>query len=409
MDKKNSPFWAALLTSLAAAFLLCGYEFLRSTSNSLYAAQFGTENLPVVQALMPLGLLVLIYIYSWLLSWIGPKYTLLVTTLLSGIVIVACYLAIQKGVGLAVGLLYIYREAYIVLIIEQYWSFLNSSFGEQAARKFNGPVTGIASLGAILAGYLLHYFTKTVGTHQMVLFAGLATLPAALLSHIAYIKCGEPVPTEAEKKESKGHLGLSLFKTEPILLLIIVLVMTTQVVSTVLGLQFQTYLHATYPNMDDQTAYSGRFYANLNILATVLQFGATPLVLKLLPMWLIHMFIPLIHLGACGFALFSPSIGSIGLAFMLFKAFDYSIFRAAKEILYIPLSFNSRYRAKEIIDVFGYRTSKGLTSLSLVFLKHFGVLIESLYSWIALSAAAIWLGLILPLAIRIKKQQSSAD
>ena len=46
----------------------------------------------------------------------------------------------------------------------------------------------------------------------------------------------------------------------------------------------------------------------------------------------------------------------LALAFFLFKAFDYSIFRAAKEVLYVPLSFDERYRAKEIIDVLGYRT-----------------------------------------------------
>ena len=48
----------------------------------------------------------------------------------------------------------------------------------------------------------------------------------------------------------------------------------------------------------------------------------------------------------------------LGLAFALFKTIDYSTFRAAKEILYIPLSFDARYRAKEVIDVFGYRFGK---------------------------------------------------
>ena len=54
---------------------------------------------------------------------------------------------------------------------------------------------------------------------------------------------------------------------------------------------------------------------------------------------------------------------SAGLAYMAFKVIDYSVFRAAKELLYIPLSFDRRYRAKELIDVFGYRFGKGGMSL----------------------------------------------
>ena len=51
----------------------------------------------------------------------------------------------------------------------------------------------------------------------------------------------------------------------------------------------------------------------------------------------------------------------------MFKALDYSVFKAAKEILYIPLPFAARYRAKEVVDVFGYRLSKGGVSLLIEF------------------------------------------
>ena len=46
-----------------------------------------------------------------------------------------------------------------------------------------------------------------------------------------------------------------------------------------------------------------------------------------------------------------------------FKCIDYSLFRAAKELLYIPLSYDAKYRTKGIIDVFAYRFGKGAASL----------------------------------------------
>ena len=79
----------------------------------------------------------------------------------------------------------------------------------------------------------------------------------------------------------------------------------------------------------------------------------------MVPLRAVHMAIPALHLTACAALMARPTLAVGALAFGLFKALDYSLFRAAKEMLYIPLSFDSRYRAKSVIDAFGYRLSKG--------------------------------------------------
>jgi AAA family ATP:ADP antiporter len=88
-----------------------------------------------------------------------------------------------------------------------------------------------------------------------------------------------------------------------------------------------------------------------------------------------------------------------GLALMVFKVLDYSVFRAAKELLYVPLSFDVRYRAKEIIDVLGYRASKGVTSLGIKLLQYAGVTFSaSVYALLGIAGAGIWLGLVWPIS-----------
>ena len=73
----------------------------------------------------------------------------------------------------------------------------------------------------------------------------------------------------------------------------------------------------------------------------------------------IHRGIPIVHVATAAALILRPSLFTGSLAYIVFKSLDYSIFRAGKEIFYIPLSFDSRYRAKEVIDSFGYRMSKG--------------------------------------------------
>jgi len=68
--------------------------------------------------------------------------------------------------------------------------------------------------------------------------------------------------------------------------------------------------------------------------------------------------LPLANIAACAYFVLSRARVRPG-ATSRSKPIDYSLFRAAKKILYIPFSFDVRYRAKEVIDVFGYRFGKG--------------------------------------------------
>ena len=59
--------------------------------------------------------------------------------------------------------------------------------------------------------------------------------------------------------------------------------------------------------------------------------------------------------------------------------------------MYIPLSFDSRYRAKELIDVFGYRFGKGGMSLLVAILQKGRMVIgEPSLGLIAAGAACVW-------------------
>ncbi len=133
-----------------------------------------------------------------------------------------------------------------------------------------------------------------------------------------------------------------------------------------------------------------------------------PILLSLVALRLVHIMMPAIHITTIALAIIEPSVFTVGLAFLLFKAFDYSIFRAAKEVLYVPLSYDERYRAKEIIDVFGYRTGKGASSVVIVAMQRAGVVMSNYYLAIAFMAVALWLALIFPLTRHARATRGEA-
>lgn len=344
--------------------------------------------------------MIFLYGYGLLLTWIGPRRTLLIVSIFSCFVIILCYIAVKHGSRFASGAVYAFREAYIVIILEQYWSLINSTLKEKQAKLFNGFICGVGSIGAIAGGYAIKVYLANkdssffIGTEAILLLAAASLLPAALCSELSYRFAGEPAPSVEEKKKGKS-LALSLFVESSYLRRIALLIFLTQMISTVLDLRFFRLVEESFPIKDERTAFIGQFYANLNLAAGILQFVVAPILLYFVSLRFIHPSIPIIHVTTAVILFIKPNLFTGGLAYLVFKAFDYSIFRAGKELFYIPLSFDSRYRAKEVIDAFGYRASKGisagLTSLATMISGVFGYMVSGgAYPITAAISAVIW-------------------
>jgi len=76
---------ATAAIAVSAAFLLCGYELVRSVSVSLFIAACGARNLPIVMALGTLATLAFIYAYGRLLSVTGPRSAIRATSAFSAL------------------------------------------------------------------------------------------------------------------------------------------------------------------------------------------------------------------------------------------------------------------------------------------------------------------------------------
>ena len=350
--------FAAISISSAAAFVLFGYEFIRSVSSSLFIEAYGAENLMFGMVLISPSMIVMLYCYGRLLSWRGATSALAITSLFSGILILGCYAALVRGMHFAAVIIYVFREAYIVIVIEQFWSFVNSVLTTEQAKRINGPFCAVASMGSFAGGMLVKRWAEVLGSETLLLFAAGSLVPAAVFSVIAYRFGGEPKPSEAEAGGRLGHLGVKTLFRSRYLLFIGILILSTQLVSTVLDLRFNGLAEMELSDTDARTAFFGGVYGYLGLAAGILQLVIVPLALRFVDLRIIHVSVPMVHLVSGLVLTISPSLRSGTAAYVIFKALDYSIFRAAKELFYMPLSYDSRYRAKQLIDSFGYRFSK---------------------------------------------------
>ena len=139
-----------------------------------------------------------------------------------------------------------------------------------------------------------------------------------------------------------------------------------QVVSNLIDFQSNAIAEAMIPGMDDRTHFFGQIFMAVNVLSLVFstavagplmaRFGV-PVTLLVLPLgnWL----------GAAASAI-SSSAAAAAVLRVLDKSLNYSMQRASKEVLYIPVDPAARAKAKSVIDMFIYRLSKLVGTLILL-------------------------------------------
>lgn len=393
---------AVFLAGLSAMFLFCGYEFIRSPVESIFIEKYGASAKPYAIACVPFMMAAMIYAYGRLLSAVGAKKAMAVSMLCSAAFMALAWALLGTAGRWLAFLLLVFKESYVVVISEQYWSFINSVLKDEEGKVFNGPVAGLGALGSLTGGWLLGRYVMGIGTENFILFAAIVILPAVVLSWLGYNQAGEPKPSAEEAGGRKGHLHLSILRENRTVLLIAFIIFSAQVVATALDFRFTQLVQEFMPLKDQRTAYLGNFWMYVNVFSFSMQFLATPLLLRYLPRRAILTAIPAVHIVTCLLLFVSPALGLASAAFLLFKGMDYSIFRASKETLYIPFSYDTRYRAKQVAEAFTYRFAKGLTALWVSGLQALGSVAPGFYPALGVIFSGAWLAMSFPLTAERK-------
>ncbi|MBF0360737.1 MAG: hypothetical protein HQK49_06985 [Oligoflexia bacterium] len=389
---KQEHVFNCILMALTAAITLFGYEFARSSTVVLFKNAYSTEDLPYVLALTPLVLLPLLYIYNLLLKKFGPQKTLFLSTLLSALIFLVLHQLMQFKWRWPAAMLYVFREGYIVLLVEQYWSFINSSIQRRDAKKLNGIIMAIAGIGGIAGGLAVHNSSQVLGTSNLIIISALITMFSFIPAYFAYSRTSITVLKKKELPAKKDGLGISFILQEKTLFWIFMIVVFCQFYSVVVYLNFEAEMQRAYPKPDEQTSFAGLFYAYANTFALVSQLILAPILLSKIRPAIIHLIIPLLHICTLVFIFIYPSVTAAASAFLIFKATEYSIFRSAKEILYIPFPDDVRFRTKEFIDIFCHRVSKSSISIVIAICKQLGVVLsQSFYLGIIAVSLIVWI------------------
>lgn len=285
-----------------------------------------------------------------------------------------------------------------MLMFQQLWSVIHSTISFGRAKYLYGFFFGVGALGATAGSILPGYFAVKMGSESLLV----STLPIYILLSFCYYfalkqtKDGVGMKIDDEKRRTSLNAfyhGLKLIGSSRHLTFILLIVVFMQLSSTLIDFQFNTLLEKTIPLKDLRTEYTGRVFGIVHAATISLQLFGSFLLIHFLGVKRSHLLVPfLLCLNSIAFQFF-PLFGVISFAYISVKSCDFSLFGIIKEVLYIPLKPDEKFRAKAIIDVFAYRSSKALASLLILGLQAaLGATFLPILNWGSIALFALWIG-----------------
>lgn len=376
MIKKYSSFFKEIEASKRSEILLVGlvmfgllltYPLIRSTTDALFLEHFKARNSPLVWLLSSVVLIAAITFISKLQKKVRIQHLFLSVTLASAVLFLIGGLLEQSGQHEVLFGLYALKEAYIVMLVHMALAHLNNVVSLEQAKFIYGPLGAFGSLGGIMGGALVSPFVSGFGSQMILTYLPISLIGIGLIFSLTRTSVSEAreqiKPTPALSPLS------SVASVWQYVMWIAIMIALTQFAINMGQFLFNLHFEKLFISADAKAQGLGKVFMSINILSLTVQVLLTPIILKTFKTSTVHALIPLLYLLAIalGFGLMPASFLMVGGAFVLMKGVDYSLFSAAKELLYFPLDATQKYGAKYIVDMVIYRLSKGLISTILIF------------------------------------------
>jgi AAA family ATP:ADP antiporter len=298
---------------------------------------------------------------------------------------------------------YVFVDILGVVLVEQFWSLTNSIYTTHEGKSWYGLVGTGGLAGGVAGGWVSAMFIKYTPLQTPDLLLTAAGI-IGMIFGLTWLMGRVGIYCEVEhviRPHQKASGGWRILGHSRYLLLIAAILLLAQLASPLVEYQFLNTVESAYPDREARTAFLSLFFSVLGILSIGVNLGITPLVHRYLGAIAGLLVQPLmIFIFSWCFFLQSTLFFS-SAAKISDRALSYSINRASKELLYVPVDSVLIYQAKAWIDMFGYRLFKVAGSVVILLFTQwlpFKVSVPQL-SWFTISICAIWIAIIFVLRL----------
>jgi AAA family ATP:ADP antiporter len=356
--------WSALYFFL----LLFGYYLLRPVREAMGIAR-GADKLPWLMTGTLLAMALANPAFAALVSKLPRRRFIPWAYRFFALNMVAFFLAFRllpgHG-GAALGYaFYIWLSVFNLFVVSVFWGLMSDVWSEPQGKRLFGVIAMGGSLGAIAGAAVTGALTKgaALGGLQVKMDPLSLLLLSALTLELA-VQCVKRLAAifalgdvaHGAREPGPGLLaGLRLIATSRYLQLICAYILLFTITSTFLYLQQGAIVERAFHGTAARTAAFARIDLWVNVLTLVTQVFLTGRLITALGVPVVLSILPVLSLAGFGALWAWPTFGVMALFQVLRRGLHYAVDRPAREILYIPLGPEERYKSKPFIDTFIYR------------------------------------------------------
>jgi AAA family ATP:ADP antiporter len=389
----------ALLMFLYSFLAMTSYNIIKPITKSKFISSFGADDLPYVT----LGIGVLIGVimqgYAKAVSSVPRRWMIPATQagIASLLVVFWSLFTFAPAEWVAV-VFNITAQIIAVLLISQFWTLANDVYGPRQAKRLFGFIGSGANLGGAVGAALTAFLVQSLGSNTMTLMsAGVMLVCLGIVVMIVRREKGAGTSDASKTGEEEGVSGgevvrlLASSRHLQIISLVIAFgAMASNIVEQQVNMAAAESIGAE--NGDAIAAFLGQLIVYLSLIGFVIQLTLTSRIHRVLGIGFALLMLP-VSMGTVAAlivlnrALWAPSIGRI-----IDTSIRYTIDKTSREVLFLPLPADLKYRAKPFIDVTMDRLAKGVGAVViLASIKDWGLGLDwQQLSYVSAVLIALW-------------------
>lgn len=368
----------ASLLFLYFFFIMFPYYIIKPYRDAKYIIKEGSEYLPIAYLTTAIVVGIVVALYSRLQARV-PRRVLIILCLVFFMVtcLISQRLFVKEEKFAWMPLVFwVWANLFIVVLGTQFWMLVNDVFNPREAKRLIGFFGSGGLLGGIFGALLTGFLGRKYPDNLLLIAFGILIL-SIFVANLIFIwqrRKGSPDDKAEKKDKEKGvkpaRVGfIDCFNTvrkNHYLTLLAVVVILTFIVATFIDYQSKTVIDIHEDRMDEMTSLFGYFHAALLVIPFLISMFMTSGIIKRFGIRLTLLFFPfLLLLCAFGIGIW-PFFGWALAIKTSDKSLSFSINQFTREILYIPISPELKYKAKVFIDMFLNRFAKGIGALVLM-------------------------------------------
>lgn len=389
----------ALLMFLYSFLAMTSYNIIKPITRSEFISSLGADNLPYVQFGMGVLIGFIMQGYTKVMSVVPRRWTIPVTQAgMAGLLVLFWFLFTTVGADwVAVGF-YILSLILGILLTSQFWTLANDVYDPRQAKRIFGFIGGGSSLGGATGAALTRFLVQSVGTKTMVLISAVI-MGACMAIVMSILKRERAAGTSDASKTGEeegvgGGEAIRLLRSSRHLQVIALVIGFAAIGAAIIEQQLNMAAAEAKGagNTDAIAAFLAEITVYLSLAGFIIQVTLTSRIHRLLGIGFALLILP-VSLGTTAvIMLFNRNLWAPGLARVLDTSLRYTVDKTSREVLFLPLPTDLKYRAKPFIDVTVDRLSKGLGALLiLVLIKDWGLGLNwQQLSYASLTMVGLW-------------------